>query len=339
VATSEATDAGTGRRFLARLSARTPPWISRVLAALVVLHVAAAAVALVLRRFTIEAGPLVIRVTNIDQMILRAGVASALLLMVSPDTRRRTAAFLDRRGCFLAAMLAAAWLSLGPSPQSLGRPLELFSPYQWLAEHVPGFDGARVPARFAMIAVLMGSILTGYGADVLSGLRRGRALLAVLMLFFMVEATRQPFLVNGMFALRDYNAPEARVYPPSRAPAIYREMARQPADAVLVELPLGPPDFDLRAMYYSTVHWRPLVNGYSGFFPPYYGRLTAALSDIPRHPDASLEAIGASGATHVLVHEGAYHGTEGQATVEVLRGAGAVEVFRDGSDVLLAFAP
>jgi len=34
--------------------------------------------------------------------------------------------------------------------------------------------------------------------------------------------------------------------------------------SVLVELPIGQPDYDLRAMYYSTMHWRGLVNGYSG---------------------------------------------------------------------------
>jgi len=129
--------------------------------------------------------------------------------------------------------------------------------------------------------------------------------------------------------------PEARVYPPRQAPAVYRAMARQPENSVLVELPLGQADYDLRAVYYSTIHWRPIVNGYSGFFPPHYGLLTTALSEIPRHPDVSLEPLRASGATHAIVHESAYQDAEGEATSAVIRGGGAVEIFRQGSDVLL----
>jgi hypothetical protein len=137
-----------------------------------------------------------------------------------------------------------------------------------------------------------------------------------------------------MTPLRDFNAPEARLYRLARAPGIYHAMAQQPAGGIVVELPLGEPDFDLRAMYYSLVHGRPILNGYSGFFPPHYPRLASALSDVPRHPDVSLAALRASGATHLILHEGAYLDSEGAATAAVLRSAGAIELFRDGGDVL-----
>jgi hypothetical protein len=117
---------------------------------------------------------------------------------------------------------------------------------------------------------------------------------------------------------------------------VYRELARQPRDAVVAELPLGPPDFDLRAVYYSTAHWRRLLNGYSGFYPPHYGHLQFALTDVPRHAAFSLDALKAYGATHVIVHEAAYLGAEGPDTTASLRGVGAAERFRDGGDVLLA---
>jgi len=137
-----------------------------------------------------------------------------------------------------------------------------------------------------------------------------------------------------MSPLRDYNAPEARLYRTARGPAVYREMARQPADSVVLELPLGQPDYDQRAMYYSTVHWRPLVNGYSGFIPPHYGRMITAFSEMPRHRELSLQVLRATGATHVILHEGAYRTKEGVETSAMLRQAGAVELLRDGSDVL-----
>ena len=133
----------------------------------------------------------------------------------------------------------------------------------------------------------------------------------------------------------DFNAPGA-LYRPARAPAVYHELAKQPPDTVVIELLLGPPDFDLRAMYYS-VYRRPVVNGYSGFYPPHYGRLVTALSEIPRHPDISLEALRFTGATHLVDREAAFRENEGAATADVLRSAGAVKLFRDGSDVLFAF--
>jgi hypothetical protein len=55
---------------------------------------------------------------------------------------------------------------------------------------------------------------------------------------------------------------------------------------------------------------------------------------MPRHPDFSLDVLRMSGATHAVVHEAAYLDTEGIETSALLRGAGAVEIRRDGSDVL-----
>jgi hypothetical protein len=56
---------------------------------------------------------------------------------------------------------------------------------------------------------------------------------------------------------------------------------------------------------------------------------------MPRHPDISLDALRMSGATHAIVHEAAYLNTEGTDTSALLRNFGAVEILRDGSDVLL----
>jgi len=159
------------------------------------------------------------------------------------------------------------------------------------------------------------------------------------MAAFFLEATVSPFVVNGMSPTTKFNLPEGRLYRPARAPVVYREALRLPADAVIVELPLGYPDLDLRAMYYSLVHHRPILNGYSGFFPVSYGGLTFALSELPRHPALSLEAAREGGATHAIVHEGAFLGSEGPATSAALRALGATELYRNSTDVLLSLPP
>ena len=318
-----------------RLEGPAPRWIAWLLAALAIGHAAAAMVTIAVRRTTFDTGLFVVRIGNINQLLLRAAIAFALLLIVSPTARARTAAFMRDRGFFLAALIAAFWLSLGPLPQSMGRPLEIASPYAFLFEYVPGFDGVRVPARFAMIVALLLAILAGYGASVLLRWPFGRPALALLTLLFLAESTHVPFVVNGVTPPRGFNPPEARVYRPAQAPAIYHAIAEISPGSVLAELPLGYPDFDQRAMFYSTVHWKRLVNGYSGFTPPHYGRLTAVLSEIPRHADSSLATLREMGVTHVLVHEAAYIDGEGVATTAVLRESSAVELRRDGTDVLL----
>ena len=54
-----------------------------------------------------------------------------------------------------------------------------------------------------------------------------------------------------------------------------------PGRAPVVELPMGFSGDDLAAMYRGMYHGRPVVNGYSGFFPPSYDvlRLGFALRD------------------------------------------------------------
>ena len=83
------------------------------------------------------------------------------------------------------------------------------------------------------------------------------------------------------------------------APEVYRFVAQLPASAVLLELPLGEPAFDVRYMFYSTLHWRRLVNGYSGGVPASYDMLTESLKDVASRPDRAWQAIADSAATHV----------------------------------------
>jgi hypothetical protein len=309
--------------------------LSVLLATLALAHLGAALFTTLARRVAIDFGLFELRMTDVTQLLVRAAVAFTLVLVLSPGARLRTAAFLRGRGFFLVALVVAMWLSLGPSPQALGRPVNLFAPYRVLYEYVPGFEGLRVPARFAMVVAFMLAVLGGYGAAVLARSNWGSRLLLGMAGTFLFEGTALPFLVNGMTPPSGFHPPEARIYRPARAPAIYHEVGRTLGEGVLAELPLGYPDFDLRAMYYSTVHWRPILNGYSGFYPPHYGQLAFALGELPRHPDVSITALRAAGATHVLVHEGAYLGNEGSETSDALRRHGATELYRDGTDALL----
>jgi hypothetical protein len=298
------------------------------------LHLLAAGATLLYRRITLDLGVFTLRVTNIDQLLLRAVVLTTLAAIVSSGCRHHIAAFMRARGFFLLSLLAAVWLSLGVAPQTLGRPLNLTGLYQVLYSYVPGFDGLRVPARFNMVAVLMLAVLGGYGAAALSRWRWATSALVVLTTALFAESLVRPFPINGMGTLRDYATPEARVYRPGRAPGVYKRLAEEQG-AVLAELPLGQPDYDTRAMFYSMVHHARVLNGYSGFFPPHYGLLALTLSDVPSHAMNAWDTLRGLGASHVIVHEAAWLDDRGPRTTAALTQLGATEIFRDGADVLL----
>ena len=110
-----------------------------------------------------------LRISDATQLLIRAAIAAALVLVLSPRARVAAAAFSGRAAPGSWRRSSAAWLSLGPSPTSMGRPLDLASPYRVLYDVVPGFDGVRVPARFWMVGLLALSVLGGFGAARLAG--------------------------------------------------------------------------------------------------------------------------------------------------------------------------
>lgn len=60
----------------------------------------------------------------------------------------------------------------------------------------------------------------------------------------------------------------------------------------------------LRFMYMSTFHWMPLVNGYSGFFPPSY---LERLEKLATFPDSqSVAVLRNDGVSYVVVHADGY---------------------------------
>ena len=84
-------------------------------------------------------------------------------------------------------------------------------------------------------------------------------------------------------------------------PLVYRALARQ--SGAIVELPMhSPGDMwpDARYMVNSVRHWRPMLNGYSGFVPASYSRHYQAMLDFPSA--SSIDYLRQVGVTHVVLH-------------------------------------
>ena len=81
---------------------------------------------------------------------------------------------------------------------------------------------------------------------------------------------------------------------------MYGWLAGIPLPGAAVEWPITD-DIEPEHVFRSTAHWKPLVNGYSGFGPPHYHALTALLAQ-PRIPDAVWEEMRRLGASVLLFH-------------------------------------
>src|SRR6266498_5102373 len=74
--------------------------------------------------------------------------------------------------------------------------------------------------------------------------------------------------------------------------------------AVVIELPIAEWDLAPVYMYWSTQHWHPLVNGYSGFSPPDYTETLTRLRNFP--DDRSIERLQRLNVRYIVVHETFY---------------------------------
>jgi hypothetical protein len=258
-----------------------------------------------------------------------------IFILTSVVRGRNTVPSTTAFGFFAIATIMAAFLAMGPEIQVLGRRVS-DGPYRLLFEYVPGFDGLRVPARYLMLVALFLSVLAGLGAAAMATIRRpiGPVLMIVAAAAVVSEAWAVPMPMNGGGRPRPgLLAPQ----PPATGratPAIYQFIRDHSAPMALLELPFGDPAYELMAVFYAGHHRKPIVNGYSGWFPAGYRRNVGPLRDVLEDPDRALRALGRSQATHVLVHEAAWPADEGRQVSTWLTGLGARLVTSSGSDRL-----
>jgi hypothetical protein len=192
-------------------------------------------------------------------VLVTAGAAA----LVSRRTFTRTA---RRRSAGLFYGLSALllwWLCLGTAGEpSLS--LALARPYTLLT-WAPGFEGLRVPARFAMIATLSMAMAAAISVARLAPAGR-------------VAGPGIGLLVIGGLFVDGWIEPLPLAAPPPNV------LIRTAAAETVIELPAGNPSVNVAAMYRSIEHRLPLVNGYSGHTPRHYDVLTGSLE----HRDPSV---------------------------------------------------
>ncbi len=192
------------------------------------------------------------------------------------------------------------WLRRGPLPAPLalfvglalvgvGLALGGHTPYyRFLFGAFGGiFRAIRVPSRGIVLFDLALAVLAAWGLSILARERSA--------------AGRRISVAAALLAIGiEYRAFPLPMHPyAERPPAVYAWIRDLSLAGAVVEWPLGSPDVEY--LYRQTAHGKPLVNGYSGFFPESYLRLQRVLRERPI-PDAIWGELAGAGTGLVVYH-------------------------------------
>ncbi|MEO8431912.1 MAG: hypothetical protein ABI592_10420 [Acidobacteriota bacterium] len=149
----------------------------------------------------------------------------------------------------------------------------------------PAFRSIRVPARGIVLSHLALGPLAAWGLSLLASRKRKAVLVAAALALTAIEYRAFPIDVPAV--------------DPEPAP-VYRWLATVPLPGAAVEWPIRD-EVEAEHVFRSTAHWKPIVNGFSGFGPPSYRRLTDVLSP-PEIDDHVWTVLQELGATVLLFH-------------------------------------
>ncbi|MEP7011522.1 MAG: hypothetical protein ABJC13_14465 [Acidobacteriota bacterium] len=201
---------------------------------------------------------------------------------------------------------------------------------------LPGLSGMRVSARFGLFVVFTLAAFAARGVDaaavqISAAIGSQKAKRLALGAFGVLIA------MVACFELGPNGVRWMRVLKEAEFPPVYGWLANRPEVLAVAEIPMFATPSETSYMYYSTAHWKPLANGFSGYDPPIHRELAAQLRTVPS--PAGLERLRQLGVTHLVVHAGnrRAHLTEADLDLWTMRMNGEVErVFSAPPDFVYA---
>lgn len=205
----------------------------------------------------------------------------------------------DRETMLLYILVAvlALWTSLGPDAGL----------YRLFYEAIPVFSFLRAPGRIGLVVMLGLAVLAAFGIRaVLQGFAAPRqiAVVGIIAAAAFVDLRQVPF---------DWR-------PARPIPEAYRVLAKLPRGAV-VEFPFYGQRIAFhshtRYMLNSTVHWQPLVNGYSDHIPIEFRSVAVRLASFPSHD--AFDVMREYRVRYIVIHRNRYDRVSAERVATTLR--------------------
>lgn len=193
----------------------------------------------------------------------------AMLLVLVALIRRPAVG--TRRVAVISATFAVLYVLIAFGPNIRFGESSVPGPYRILQAVVPGFDSVRTPARAFAIGALGFAIAGAFGCVRLAELAKSRRRLAATL----------PWIACAVTALEFFSVvPWENIEAHKSLTAIDKAVAALPGRDPVVYFPVKPNRFgpgvlnrELFLTYHQAALQRPVVNGYSGFFPEFHRAL------------------------------------------------------------------
>lgn len=187
-------------------------------------------------------------------------------------------------------------LSMGMQSKLLGVSLHGW-PYHFFYNWLPGFDGMRVPSRFAINVGLCLAVLAGYGfAFIFKWFKSKWASFALFVSFSLI------LLAEG------WSVPLHFIHFEAKPPPVHTWLETQEDVNAVVFLPAyinKSVHLEMNYVFWSTYHWKKMLNGYSGFFPPAWEEFKLQLRQFPTKE--TIEQLREQGVNYCVVNKQKYH--------------------------------
>ncbi len=250
------------------------------------------------------------------------GVALAIGGVTVVAVRRRSVPERLRPALAVGGTLALTGFVLSMGPHYGRRPDGVVLPFAVLEKLAGGLT--RVPARFGVLVPLGLVVIVGAALAELSP-RLCRLLSVAFIVFTLAEArpVRMTMLV------------------PAPITAAHRAVARRPG--TVLALPTGDLTpggqtgagvlFEAQNEYLATAHFRPMLNGYSSYYPPSYREGLSRLLSLPSVE--SFAFLGSRGVTTLIVQGNLVVGTPWERAANALGSWPGVRVVARGENVVV----
>jgi hypothetical protein len=279
-------------------------WLRSVLAFTLFITIGFAILIIVTRGFLLKIGPLSISGHNPGKPVYGALVVLSLWVLTAfgvflfnrnaerTDEIKNTFLYLILLFWALHLSFGSSFVLLAKSPAFRHYRPGFFVPFKWFYDHVPGFKGIRVPARYGIFVIFCLIVLAAYGLkNVLQAIRKKEIKIAFsigLIVFLNLEYLAIPHQIKIIPVSHD-------------VPPTYAWIKNKPGDFAVVELPFFKKvDHEAKYMYLSLYHGKRMINGYSGFIPLSTFYIRRVFDGFPSQ--ASLDILKALNIKYAIVH-------------------------------------
>jgi hypothetical protein len=226
----------------------------------------------------------------------------SMWLRTGPSTWLRTGGAKSIVGIFWVILVLSVSLTFGPFLRLEGWGVAIPMPYHLLSGLTSALSLMRVPPRWMVVGFFATSLLLGFGLTSLFAWAQRKG--------WSTQRVYGLALLLGLGLLAEgYSAPIplAQVGSTAQLPEVYRWLAGDKDDYAILETPFysaPQPEYpETRRLYASTIHWKQLVNGYSGLTPSRQPELAQRLAGFPdQGAIAALQELGAQGLRYLIVH-------------------------------------